>query len=256
MYEGVERCSAHRVLWPSLLRDRKGNFRSFRNKENIREINEFKIRCLHGEKGCEWVGELGALKDHLESDKGCAYVKVQCTNKAYSVSFRSHVTCRATMERCHLANHQENECVYRQYTCEYCGYVNTYDNIAGSGKIWNSRSIISNPKNHLSECPEYPLDCPNGCGEKNIKRKDMNAHRGSCPLEPLECPFKYVGCTAVVRKDKNSHCQENMQEHLLLVVQSHQQLVQLHQQLIHNNEELEEKNVILARKVNELHTNI
>ena len=213
----------------------------------MREIKEFKIYCSHEEKGCEWVGELGALKEHLDSNEGCAYVKVQCTNKAYKCrSYRnySRVTCEASMERRHFTYHQRNLCVYRQYTCEYCGYTDTYDAIVGSGQIRNRRSNISSPNNHFSECGNYPLDCPNECGEKNIKRKDMKAHQDSCPLEPLDCPFQAVGCSADkrLRRDMDSHCQENMQEHLLLVVQSHQELA-------HKNEEL-------AGKVDELTTKI
>ena len=131
--------------------------------------------------------------------------------------------------------------MYRQYTCEYCGYVDTYDAIAGSGQIRNHRSNISSPSNHLSECPEYPLDCPNECGEKNIKRKDM---KDSCPLEPLDCPFQYVRCTAgkIARRDMDTHCQENTQHHLKLMIQSHQQLAR--------------KNEELACKVDELATKI
>ena len=64
---------------------RKKVFQSILNKAMIREIKEFKVRCTHKEKGCKWVGELGALKDHLESDNGCGYVMVTCSNTAYNV---------------------------------------------------------------------------------------------------------------------------------------------------------------------------
>ena len=47
----------------------------------IREVNELKIRCTNHREGCGWVGELGELKSHLDSDKGCRYVEVICTNK-------------------------------------------------------------------------------------------------------------------------------------------------------------------------------
>ena len=222
------------------------NFQSFPNKEKIREINGY---CSHRGKGCEWVGELGALKEHLDSDKNCGYEVVRCTSGAYKHMgpgmYSRQMTCGVAMERRNLANHQNKECVYRQYTCEYCGYTDTYDAIAGSGRIRNRRSNIGSP---LSECADYPLDCPN---EKNIKRKNMKRHQESCPLEPLDCPFKHVGCTAakIVHKDMDTHCQENMQEHLLLVVLSHQQLA-------HKNKELEQElartKQDLSHKVNEL----
>ena len=201
---------------------REENFQSFPNKEKIREINEFKIRCTHKVKGCKWVGELGGLKHHLESDNGCDYVMVKCSNHVASTTFwgsiRSNRSCGEGMERRHLTHHQKNECLYRQYKCQYCGYIDTYDAIAGSGRIRNRGSKIGYGRNHYSQCDEYPLDCPNECGAENIKRKDMKIHRENCPLEPLNCPFQHVGCSAgkILRKDMDSHCKENMQTHLLL----------------------------------------
>ena len=81
--------------------------------------------------------------------------------------------CGAAMERRHLSNHQENECVYRQYKCQHCGYTDTYDAIAGCGRVRNENTTVAGPGNHYDECGNYPLDCPNGCGEKNIRRSDM-----------------------------------------------------------------------------------
>ena len=149
------------------------------------------------------------------------------------------------MERRLLADHQKNECLYRQYTCQYCGHVDTYDAIAGSGEIrneggWRRR----NPRNHYSQCTQYPLDCPNECGAENIKRKDMKTHRETCPLEPLNCPFQQVGCPVgkILRKDMDSHCKDNMQTHLLLVLQSNKELACKNEELSHKNEEIAHKN--------------
>ena len=75
------------------------------NKEKIREINELRIRCTNREKG---VGELGALKGHLESDKGCGYEIVRCTNYGYRLLFIQH--CEVTVERRALTAHMKNEC--------------------------------------------------------------------------------------------------------------------------------------------------
>ena len=187
---------------------REEGFQSFPNKAIMREIKEFKIRCIHRGKGCEWVGQLGDLKDHLESYKGCGYVEVKCTK---SLGLRSASTaesaCGATMERRHLSHHQQKECVYRRCRCKYCGYANTYDAIAGSGKIRYANSMVKSSGNHLQECVEYPVDCPNNyCGKKNIKRKDLATHRDTvCPWEPVQCPY----CkNIVVRKDMENHKKE------------------------------------------------
>ena len=107
------------------------------------------------------------------------------------------------MERRLLADHQKNECLYRQYTCQHCGYIDTNDAIAGSGEIRNEGSKIRRGRNHYSECTQYLLKCANNCGAENIKRKDMKIHRETCPLEPLDCPFQQVGCSVgkILRKD-------------------------------------------------------
>ena len=315
----------------------------------MKTLETKKQSCTNKTKGCKWVGELGALKHHLESDNGCDYVMVTCSNTAYNVMQirRSTLTkCGAAMERRLLADHQKSQCLYRQYTCEYCGYINTYDAIAGSGEINQCLRILFGmiPRNHYSECNEYPLDCPNKCGTENIKRKDMEErkeicpleaivcpftnhsfkilrrdlqthtkecdfrpcrcqycefsgtytsitgkgktppkhchydtcdeypldcpnkcsaheikrknlkkHREKCPLELLDCPFKYAGCTSTEqRKDMDCHCRKSMQEHLLLVAQSHQKLTCENKELVSKVEELTCKVKELSHKNEEM----
>ena len=36
-----------------------------------REVNQLKIKCSNHGEDCQWTGELGTLKKHLESDSGC-----------------------------------------------------------------------------------------------------------------------------------------------------------------------------------------
>ena len=224
---------------------RQMNFRRITNKALIREINEFRLYCTHRKEGCGWMGKLEAIENHLESDQGCGYVEVRCTNYGYSGGHQ--VDCGVPMERMYLANHQQNECEYRQYTCEHCGYIDTYDAIAGTGHVWNDY-YVSNivAGNHYDECDHYLLECPNECGEKAIKRMDMEAHQEICPLEPLDCPFKSVGCAyETLRKDMDDHTQMSMQAHLLMVLQSHEKVTQKNEELVQENEEL-------TRKIEEL----
>ena len=316
------------------------NFQSMLNWEKIREINEFCVRCTFYHQGCEWVGELKALEGHVlnsTSNKACAFVEVTCTNYGYErigiirrlqnefkilfnkINFSCEVNvivkqCGKTMQRQYFADHQQNECEYRQFQCKYCGCVDTYDAIAGSGQVRNERSVVVGTlTNHFDECNQYPLECPNSCGERNIKRKDidthqklcpfqqldcifcsqsmlrknvenhkkyeckhrpctckycgfvtthasisgegqekgpchydmctdypltcpnrcgekdikrkdMKTHRQTCPLEVIHCPFGSVGCCDVQRKDMDNHMQTSLQRHLLLMLKSHEQL--------------------------------
>ena len=139
-----------------------------------------------------WEGELEEVENHLTSEDGCNYERVPCGNEG----------CSETMRREDLCIHLQEKCYYRPYKCEHCGYVDTYTNITGETQL-RRKSLKDS---HYSECLEYPLDCPNRCGETDIERKAMSAHQSICPLEPLDCPFKDVGCTEkIARKDLEDH---------------------------------------------------
>lgn len=346
---------------------RKPNFQTVFNWEKIREINEMLIHCTHHDKGCKWVGELSSIKQHLQMDKGCNFVEVQCNRYGYrkrestvklktcweGVKGKGHYNkveweeemCGIIVQRQHLSNHQNNQCKFRQYSCEYCGYVDTYDAIAGTASIRNRDSLIEGSANHYSKCENFPLKCPNECGENLtriqmnthkktcplelidcpleancrsngiilhkvlrkdieqhkkvceyrpytceycgcigtfisitglmsehkiechydschhyplecpnecgdvIKRKNITTHREICPLEPTDCPFKTIGCTVkVTRNNMDNHIQTNIQSHLLLMVESHQELVQKNKELVHINKELVHKQTVMARQ--------
>ena len=172
------------------------DFQHMVNKEKMRKVNELKIHCTNHREGCGWVGELGGLKNHLDSDKGCGYVKVTCTNKG----------CGERVSRKDLQTHLQESCCYRPYEWEHCGHKDAHKAITGL---------------HYSECPEYPLACPNRCGVTSIRRRAMPDHHSSCPLEPLDCQFTDAGCTEkIARRDMEDHMTANLQKHMLLTFQS------------------------------------
>ena len=181
------------------------------NKERVREVNELRICCTNHREGCGWVGELGGLKSHIDSDKGCGYVKVTCTNKG----------CWVRLNRKDLQTHLQEKCYYQLYECEHCGHKDTYTAITGKTAFWEFGG-------HHSECLEFPLDCPNRCGVTGIRRRAMPDHRSSCPLEPLDCPFKDAGCTEkIARKNMEDHMTANLQMHVLLTFQGYEEWKQL-----------------------------
>ena len=239
---------------------RAAGFQSVLNKEKIREIKELLIYCTHRGKGCDWVGQLGSLEDHLQSDRGCGYVTVTCSLSAYKrlekkggflVSFfLRHITkCGEKVERRHLAAHEE-KCRFREYTCEYCGHVDTYDAIAGTGQFSTDSRREMSEGNHYQKCNRFPLECVNKCGEVDIQRGNMTRHRKKCPLEPLDCPFKYAGCDdPIPRKDMDHHCQESVQDHLLLMAKSQQELVRKNEELVRKNDKLTQRVQELSKKV-------
>ena len=221
---GQHFCASCLTHWTETQRGRKTcpqcrqeDFQHVLNKAIIREVNELNIHCTNSAEGegdgCKWVGEIGALSNHLESDKGCEYVEVSCTNKG----------CGKRMKRKELENHANMKCYKRPYECEHCGHRDTYFEITGSARNYFSTT------SHYDECPKFPLPCPNECGVRDIKREEIPEHRSSCPLEPLDCPFKDAGCTKkITRQEMDIHMTANIQQHMLIIFETHQQA---HQQL-------------------------
>jgi hypothetical protein len=180
------------------------------NKGIRSEINQLKVKCTNREKGCEWTGELPALKKHLESENGCKFVIINCRNKK----------CQVRFERI-LRDKHESECLLRPYQCEYCGLSDTYQGITGV----ITSGVISVAKAHHSTCPAYPFTCPNKCGASDIKRKDSADHRRKCPLELVECSFAEAGCTCrMQRRQLDNHIMSNQQEHLLFMMKAYKQM--------------------------------
>ena len=176
---------------------RHDNFNHMLNKALKREVDELEILCIKQEVGCQWVGELSSLQTHLNSDEGCEYADVQCSNK-----------CGAMMMRKELEAHLAQQCPLRKIQCQYCHYEDTYQTITTQ---------------HYDECPSFPLPCPNNCGTIGIRRAAMANHLSRCELEPVECPFHEAGCTTrLVRREFDVHMSENQPHHLLVLLRAFQ----------------------------------
>ena len=180
-------------------------FQHVPNKAIERKVNQLKVYCTNNcACGCQWVGELSELQSHLEE---CGFVDVTCTNE-----------CVMKLKRKDVAQHHE-QCLLRQYKCEYCGHKDTYCTITGD------YSCSLRYYSHYETCLNYPLKCPNKCGLRDIRRKDVDDHCEQCPLEPVDCPFREAGCDVKPpRKHLEKHMAAETQQHLLLVMNAHQVL--------------------------------
>ena len=147
------------------------------------------------------MGALGALsdrRDHLESDNGCDYVQLWCTNEH----------CQEIVIRAKLLLTTETQ----------------------NAIFVNILAITVDLSNHtlifwalLHECIHFPM---NKCGKKSINREDLSIHVTFFPLQPIDCPFKDAGCTRkIFRKDMEGHIENGTQEHLLMVFKSFQEQV-------------------------------
>ena len=194
------------------------DFSIIHNRGLENTLKEFEVRCTYASSGCEWVGKLGLLDDHLNlnSDdekqlEGCGFVEIACNHK-----------CGGVFSRHMLANHQGEECPKRPFSCDYCReYASTFEDV-----IYN----------HWPECKCYPLSCPNHCTPYAFERQHFENHLSNdCPLTVVNCDFQYAGCEVQLpRKDMPAHLRENF-THVSLLATMNQKLAE---KLLKKDEEI------------------
>ena len=172
---------------------KEANLNTVPDKFFKRKVNELKVRCPKKSLGCEWLGELGSLDRHLSQnfvEGECQFVTVACPH-----------SCGDSFQRCQLEGHKVNDCPNRLFTCQYCAHKATY---------------ITVTCEHWPMCKQYPLECPNKCGEKAIERQHLPKHlEETCPLQVIKCEFSYAGCEVECqRQQMQTHLEENMKVHL------------------------------------------
>ena len=210
---------------------KKPHFQDFPNKGLQRSLNVFKVQCVNQNQGCQWVGELGELDSHLNSDSftlerqlsGCKYVVIKC------------LYCSKLLQRSDIQIHLNDHCHRRPFSCKYCGeFESYYEDVT---------------TNHWPICGYYLVPCPNECGE-TLQRQNLENHiANDCPLTVVDCDFKHVGCEVkLLHKDLSAHLVENIVTHVSLQAASYKQLVMKFEK---ENKELKLKNEQLNQRVKE-----
>ena len=81
-------------------------FYYFPDKRLQRSLYGFKVKCVNQTKGCQWVGELGQLDNHLNTDpseekqlEGCQFTQIHCFQ------------CAQLFLRGDLQRHQSSQCL-------------------------------------------------------------------------------------------------------------------------------------------------
>ena len=158
-----------------------------------RTLNSLQVYCSYKVSGCEWVGELGKLTQHLALDLPdsnsnsagpiivddiCCFLPIECSH------------CQEKFERRFIEEHKTKLCPKRPFCCEICNdYESTFEDVANS---------------HKPVCPSRIVPCSNECGA-NTKFKDLPNHLAEeCPLEVIECFFSYAGCEVKLQRKGHS----------------------------------------------------
>ena len=164
------------------------------DKFNEREVKNLIVKCQSSSRGCVWEGELGNVSSHVNEVCGCQLV--QCPNK-----------CGEEMERRDIEKHKKDICELRQYTCPHCTGYGFFFTSKYRGTYKKVTTI------HFKMCEGFPLDCPNNCGKKGIRRRDMPSHFAACPEQVVPCRYQSLGCKVRLprkqieqhMKDKDTH---------------------------------------------------
>ncbi|XP_062521135.1 TNF receptor-associated factor 5-like [Corticium candelabrum] len=150
------------------------------------------VRCKNREEGCDWIGELRAVKNHIK--KICKFVFKQCP-----------LVCGKRVKRHQIESHVQNECQLRSVKCEHCRKEVKY--------------LLM--KNHTPVCPRFPVSCVFQCGQ-TLPREEMKVHvdkQGTCPTALLKCDCREVGCEFKgTRSELEEHYRANVHKHLMLAM--------------------------------------
>ena len=170
--------------------------------------------CPLRDSGCQWNGTTKEVLYHL---KDCAFFTIPCPlgcTERIGVSEKVEVL---NIRRSKLDFHLNNVCSMRLVLCNYC----------------HSEMIAFQMNSHLSNCEEFPVECPNRCSQSlnaggsfhteiyKIRRENIPIHLNTvCPLQEISCPYAKYGCKVVfLRKDLEEHKQDKdcMQQHFDLL---------------------------------------
>ena len=164
-------------------------------KYHQRAVKSLKVRCSYYKKGCEWVGELRDLHDHIDPAKGecviaCPFPCLFCNSRFGRVS--------------EMREHSRRHCYKRMFSCENCGYYNTF-------------TIVT--EKHYPICPRSSIDCPNQhCPMEGLRRHQLEQHLNECSHQLVDCPN--AGCS--VRLPRGEMKLHTLQQHNLVLEETSQ----------------------------------
>ena len=165
-------------------------------KKDNEKIANLRVNCTEKGKGCEWIGKLKELDDHLHKEEdGCEYSPRECPK------------CKNLVDRCEMTSHLKESCPNRDYNCPHCGYQGMYDFVKRA---------------HMPECSNYPVPCPNlECGV-TCERNVIDYHvRERCEEQFIDCDYKHAGCDVKYRR-------KNKDEHMKLYQEKHRTMYEVH----------------------------
>ena len=133
-----------------------------------REINILHVKCSNANRGCEWVGTVGTLEEHVAT---CKLTLVPCPKQCKDDN--DAVKCLLKKD---LEGHLQTDCPNRDHECKHCGKKSPYAFIT---------------QVHDGKCRKKVILCPNaGCGD-TMERQQVRKHvRTKCLYAVTPCKYK------------------------------------------------------------------
>ena len=143
----------------------------------LRDILSLKALCDNASSGCDWVGELPSLDEHLAS---CDFSLLPCPNKCHNWS--------KVVELLHrdIDKHTKEECPRHQYRCPHCQEEGEYQEMRTK---------------HLKICSTLEVPCPKRRCKAHIRRCDLPKHCEECLFDKVPCKYSILGCDEVVQRN-------------------------------------------------------
>uniref|UniRef100_A0A0G4F2P9 RING-type domain-containing protein n=1 Tax=Chromera velia CCMP2878 TaxID=1169474 RepID=A0A0G4F2P9_9ALVE len=170
-----------------------------------------KWKCLNFESGCAFTGTKTELQRHL--DEECPEQETECPFKG----------CTEKNRRALLVEHKKT-CNFRLIPCAHC-----------------EKSVaFFATDNHLKVCKSFPVDCPNGCGEKPPRGELSHHLNAECAEGSVRCSVHGCGETRK-RKEMGEHEEEAAKKHVRLLAAENANLQQSVRQLDRQVKELQKE---------------
>ncbi|KAL5497369.1 hypothetical protein EMCRGX_G013834 [Ephydatia muelleri] len=161
------------------------------DRSSHQRVKALKVHCKCG----SWTGNLSDLNNHMKKD--CSHAFINCPN-----------SCGEKVQKGKLEYHKVNDCSKRSHNCPYCGMTSTYEDIT---------------KDHLPQCAETIVPCPNKCGNEAIQHKQLKKHIDQCPKTTLKCEYSLVGCVHNCKQqlmDKHLKSEKALHQEMALQLES------------------------------------
>ena len=191
-------------------------------------ILSLKCTCPLSKRGCEWLGRLENVENHLTT---CGHVYESC-----------QLLCGVVTTSDEMGRHVREECSQREEACLHCSGVHK----------------VCEMVEHVKVCGKVFVLCELGCGTR-VRRESILFHRKSeCSEESVVCPYEKYRCEVVglKRRELEQHLEENRCLHTELKLTALEDKFKLLEKQIEVVESVEkkslEKNELLEKKVESL----